>query len=185
MKDLLFTRFRQAINDRRAIKHFQPDFKIDSQLLSEVLTLGFRVPTPGGCNPFRILKIEDNTELRTQLREIGFDQPQFTNASTLLFVSIDINVLASAYSDQDVTDEILRNNAMILGGVFSQAVMLAAAARGLDSCPLIGFKFQPAGELLNKPDHQIITNLVTLGKRAKRPLARGSKIPLGELTVYL
>ena len=96
-----------------------------------------------------------------------------------------MNVLASAYSGQDVTDEILRNNAMILGGVFSQAVMLAAAARGLDSCPLIGFKFQPAGELLNKPDHQVITNLVTLGKRAKRPLARGSKIPLDELTVYL
>ncbi len=76
----------QALAWRYATKKFDPTKKISQADLDSILAAGNLAPTAYGLQPFRIIIIESQ-ELRTRLREAAFDQPQVTDAGTLLVIA--------------------------------------------------------------------------------------------------
>ncbi|MCU0188538.1 nitroreductase family protein, partial [Citrobacter freundii] len=73
-----------AIQQRRAVKRFDPSFQISEenkqQLLQEVLA---NAPSAFNLQHWRPVVIED-AELRQKIRTIAWDQPQVTEASLLI-----------------------------------------------------------------------------------------------------
>ncbi|WP_158657965.1 nitroreductase family protein [Agarilytica rhodophyticola] len=185
MMNITQKRLDKAVESRRAIKYFEPSFSIPEKDLITIITTALNIPTPDDCTPFRICRIEKNTELRKKIRNVGFDQPQHTDASILLAMCVDLRILASGLKlDLEADSQLLRDKAMFYSAMFSQGIMVSAASMGYDTCPMIGFSFDEVGKLLNKPEHVILTNFVALGKRCKAPLPRGSKREFNKI-VYL
>jgi nitroreductase len=77
-----------------------------------------------------------------------------------------------------------RDLAMTCAGLVAQRLMLSAARRGIDSCPMIGFDYEAVGKLLHKPATCLVLMIVALGKR-REPLAeRAPRIDVKDLTTY-
>jgi len=79
--------------------------------------------------------------------------------------------------------QVQRDEAMRSCGLMAQTLMLAARAKGLDSCPMDGFDFDAVGKLINLPDNHVIAMMVAVGKRAAEPKPRIGKLPFDEVVV--
>jgi nitroreductase len=184
----------EAIQFRRAIKYFDSSQGLTDEELNEILFDALKLPHASKISPWKIVNIKDK-ELRESIRKVGFDQPQHTEASALLAIFFDHNAWAESIkrwknlhsSNQcqlNITyqdDEKSRDEAMQSCGLLAQSIMIEAARRRIDSCPMIGFNFEEVGKLLNKPDSIQLCLFVALGKRAFAPLKRGSKIAVDEV----
>lgn len=70
------------LNWRYATKQFDPTQKLTSEQL-DVLKESLRLaPSSTGLQPWKFVVVKD-AKLRTQLREVSYDQPQITDASEL------------------------------------------------------------------------------------------------------
>ncbi|MFC3034361.1 nitroreductase family protein [Pseudoalteromonas fenneropenaei] len=167
-------RLHKAMRERRAIKHFEASFEVPASDRDYILHFAQDLDLGLATLPLRICRVTDKA-LREQIREVGYNQPQHTGASELWVVCIDTDVLA-----QDNNTH-LRDQAMFYGAAYSQALMVAAASLGYDSCPMIGFKFAAVSELISLPDNYVLCNFVVFGKRNKAPLPRGSKLSLNDI----
>lgn len=184
----------EAIQFRRAIKYFDSTYEITDLQLNEILSDALKLPHALSVPPWKIVNIKD-IELRKSIKAVGFDQPQHSDASTLLAISFDQKEweksidgckklhhsnkrqLKIRYQDK----EKVRDEAMQSCGLLAQSIMIEAARRGLDSCPMIGFNFDAVGKLLNKPEDVHLSMFVALGKRISEPLTRGSKLAVDEV----
>ena len=79
--------------------------------------------------------------------------------------------------------QVQRDEAMRSCGLMAQTLMLAARAKGLDSCPMDGFDFDAVGKLINLPDNYAIALMVAVGKRAAEPKPRIGKLPFDEVVI--
>lgn len=73
----------QAMNWRYAVKHYDSNRRIDDNTLNILLESLRLTPSSLGMQPWRFLVIS-NTELRNRLKEAGFNQPQWTEASHII-----------------------------------------------------------------------------------------------------
>ncbi len=73
----------QAINERRAVKHFDPKYKLAEEEVQQLLNLAVQSPTAFNIQNWRIVNVTDD-DLRKQIRAVSWDQAQVTDASLLL-----------------------------------------------------------------------------------------------------
>lgn len=190
-----------AIQQRRAIKRFDPGFKISDadkkKLLSSVME---NAPSAFNLQHWRPVLVE-NVELRKQIREIAWDQPQVTESSLLIVLCAKVstweadaqhvwegaapevqNIMVGAinqyYRDRPQTqrDEVMRS-----AGIFAQTLMLLAQEHGLDSCPMDGFDFDAMAKLINLPEDHVVCLMIAVGKSASQPYPRVGKLPYDNL----
>ena len=181
----------EAIQFRRAIKYFDSNYTLTDAELNEVLSDSLKLPHALDISPWKIVNIK-NKELRESIKKVGFDQPQHIDASALLAIFFDhkawqesINSYKGLHNSNQCQLKIMyqdneksRDEAMQSCGLLAQSIMIEAARRNLDSCPMIGFNFDAVGNLLNKPENLQLCLFVALGKRASAPLKRGSKLAI-------
>jgi len=74
---------QDKLNWRYATKKFDAAKKVPQEKLEAILKAVQLAPTSSGLQPFEVILVE-SPELRAQIREAGFDQPQITEASHLL-----------------------------------------------------------------------------------------------------
>lgn len=191
-----------AIRERRAVKHYDPDFAMpekDEQILLEHIILS---PTSFNIQNWRFVLVK-NKEKRQQLREAAWDQAQVTDASLLFIMCADLHawekepqrywqnapqaaqdllvpMIAPFYQEKT---ELQRDEALRSIGIASQTLMLAAKAMGYDSCPMIGFDPKKVGEIINLPSDHMVGMMLVVGKALKPAWPRPGQIPLGEALV--
>ena len=144
-----------------------------------------------------------NKELRTQIREAAWDQAQVTEASLLLILCADIKAWDKSperyWEDapkeaQDILvpmikpfydgrDWMQRDEAMRSVGIVAQTLMLAAKAKGYDSCPMIGFDTNQVAEIINLPDDHVIGMMLVIGKAMKPAWPKPGQLPLDDVLV--
>ena len=61
--------------------------------------------------------------------------------------------------------------------------MLAARAKGYDSCPMDGFDYDAVGELINLPPDHVVAMFVVIGKTVKEAWPRQGQIPTSEAVI--
>ncbi|MEM6459836.1 MAG: nitroreductase family protein [Planctomycetota bacterium] len=191
-----------AIHQRRSVKAFDPVHRMGDDEIEKLLGLAIQSPTSFNIQHWRFVVVTD-PELRKQIRVVGNDQAQMTDASILIVMTAD----TKAWQKQperywrnapDEVAELLvgwmgpfhegreqlqRDEAMRSIGMAMQTVMLAAKGMGYDSCPMIGFDFEPVAELINLPDDHCLGPMVAVGKGVKDPWPKPGQLPLDEVVV--
>lgn len=192
----------EAIEARRAVKQFDPNHRMTEEEVTRLMSAAQMAPTAFNIQNWRFVVVRD-PELRKQIREVSWGQPQVTDASVLVIMAADLKSWEKGPErywgnvPKEVQDfivpaidqyyrgreEVQRDETMRSCGLAAQTIMLAAQAMGYDSCPMDGFDFDAVGKLINLPDDHVIAMFVAVGKRSKDPYPRPDLLPLNDVVV--
>lgn len=192
----------EAIKTRRAIKHYDPKHEMTDQEVETLLSLAAESPTAYNIQNVRFVRVKDK-KLRDQLKEAAWGQEQVTDASLLLVVTADLKAWEKdpkrywQNAPQEVQEFILpmidgyyrdkpqveRDEAMRSCGIIAQTIMLAAREMDYDSCPMDGFDFTKAAEIINLPKDHVIALFIVVGKKTKDSWPKPGQLRLDELVI--
>ncbi len=192
----------ETIEARRAVKAFDPHYRMTEQEIERLLELARLAPTAFNIQNWRFALVRD-PELRKQIRAVAWEQPQVTDASLLIVLCADLKAWEKEparywrHAPQPVQDflvpaihdyyagreQVQRDEAMRSCGNAAMTLMLAAKEMGYDSCPMDGFDFDAVGKLINLPKDHVIAMFVAIGKGLQEPWPRGEKLPLSEVVI--
>jgi len=192
----------EAIETRRAVKHFDAEYKMSDEEVQQILSMAVLSPTAFNIQNWRFVQVMD-PGLRQQIRAVAWDQAQVTDASLLLVLCADLKAWEkepvrywrdAAKEVQEFMvpaidqyyrghDAVQRDEAMRSCGIAAQTLMLAAKALGCDACPMDGFDYEAVGELINLPDDHVIAMFVAIGKGIKPAWPRGGQLCLDEVVI--
>jgi len=192
----------EAIEARRAVKHFDPEHRMTEAEVGELMRLAVLSPTAFNIQNWRFVLVRD-PELRKQVRAVAWDQAQVTDASLLVVLCADLKAWEKAPerywagAPQPVRDYLVpaidqyyrgrewvqRDEGMRSCGIAAQTLMLAAKAMGYDSCPMDGFDYGEVGRLLNLPADHAVVMFVAIGKGTQEAWPRPGQLPLEEVVV--
>ena len=190
-----------AIYQRRAIKHFDPEHQLTNEEETKILEAAIQTPTSFNIQHWRFVIVRDPA-LRQRIRtEFGNDQAQMTDASLLIVMTADTMAWAKEpdrywkNAPQEVCELLVnwmgpfhegrewlqRDEAQRSIGLAMQTIMLSAKAMGYDSCPMIGFDIEKVAELINLPDDHVMGPMVAIGKKTKESWPKPGQLPLSQL----
>ena len=172
-----------AIEQRRALKVFDPEHRMPEEDIQRLLDLAMLSPTAFNLQNWRFVVVRDPA-LRQKIRAVSWNQAQVTDASLLVILCADLRawekqperywrdappdvaeVLVPAIGNYyQGREQVQRDEAMRSCGIAAQTLMLAARAMGYDSCPMDGFDFEAVGRLIQLPDDHVISMFVVVGK---------------------
>lgn len=165
----------EALHWRYATKKFDPTKKVSDADLAELLEAARLSPSSYGLQPWKIYVISD-PKIRAELSGYAWNQPQITEASHLIVLcsknmltEADVNhYMESISRERGIPVSSLEGfQKMIMGSVarlssdqmltwnknqtyIALGVLLsAAAAKGIDACPMEGFDPAGFGKVLN------------------------------------
>jgi nitroreductase len=192
----------EAIYGRRAVKHYDPDHEMPEAELKKLLEAAIQAPTSFNIQHWRFVVVRDQA-LRQEIRALGNDQAQMTDASVLIIMTADVMAwkkeparywrnapaeVAKLLVDwmgpfHEGREWLQRDEAMRSIGMASQTIMLAAKAMGYDSCPMIGFDLEKVAELIRLPSDHVIGNMIAIGKGTKPAWPKPGQLSLEEVVV--
>ena len=192
----------EAIEQRRSVKHFDPQHEMSQQEVDKLMALAKLSPTAFNQQNYRFVLVQDKN-LRKQIREAAHDQAQVTDASLLIVICADTrawekqplrywqNAPADIQNYMETAidgyyrenDQGQRDEAMRSAGIAAQTIMLAAKAMGYDTCPMDGFDFDKVGEIINLPDDHVISMFVVVGKALEAARPRPTQLPMDEVVL--
>ena len=184
----------EALRFRHACKKFDPQRKIPADVLEEILECGHLSPSSFGMEPWKFLVIQEQ-ELRRRLRECCWNQPQITDSSHVVVVLTKPSVVrpgsdyvnrmfarrnlpeeaTKAYIDRyksHMESEVEPLMSYYAWGskqcyIALGNMMTAAAAVGIDTCPIEGFEKKPVESVLGLDSSRLeVAVIFTLGYRA-------------------
>lgn len=192
----------EAIRQRRAVKHFDPNHRLAADEIKLLLDVAAQSPSSFNIQHWRIVNVTEPA-LRLQLREAAFDQAQVTDASLLFVVCTDTKAwekdpqrywVNAPKEAQDILvpwinpfysgkEQLQRDEAMRSVGLILQTLMIGAKAMGYDSCPMIGFDIEKVGQLVNLPKDYAVGAMLVIGKGIKPAWPKPGYIPMNEMVV--
>jgi nitroreductase len=192
-----------AIYQRRAIKHFDPEHRLTSEEEKTLFEAAIQSPTSFNIQHWRFVIVRD-PELRQKIRtEFGNDQAQMTDASVLVIMTADLQAWAKEparywkNAPKEVADLLVgwmgpfhegrewlqRDEAQRSIGMAMQTLMLAAKSMGYDSCPMIGYEIEEVAKLINLPADHVMGPMVAIGKGTKDAWPKPGQLSLEEVLV--
>lgn len=193
----------EAIYNRRAVKHFDKEYKLSKEEELKLLEATIQAPTSFNIQHWRFVILRD-TNLRSRIREeFGNDQSQITDASLLILFTADLKAWEKnperywVNAPKEVAELLVgwmgpfhegrewlqRDEAQRSIGIAMQTLMLAAQGLGYQSCPMIGFDSEKVADLVNLPDGYVMGPMVGIGRGIKEPWAKPGQLPIEDLVV--
>ena len=190
----------EAIETRRAIKKFDPTYKMDEDDVQKLMKHVILTPTSYNQQNWRfVIATDQNVKEKISVAARGQAQPKDGSLVVILCGDMDAwkieplrywknhpsekqemvkSALGRKYGDnpQNIRDEAIRSC-----GMAAQTIMLAARQMGLDSCPMVGFEYDELANLVNLPKNHMIVMMVVVGKRAEDAAQRGGQLHLDEV----
>ncbi len=191
-----------AIKSRRAIKHFDPEYRMPEEDITTLFSLAVLSPTAFNIQNWRFVVVRD-PELRQKIRAVSWNQAQVTEASLFIVLCADLKAwekqpvrywknadkkvqdfMASAIDGYyRGKDQVQRDEAMRSCGIAAQTLMLATKSLGYDSCPMVGFDFDEVAKLINLPEDHVIAMFIAIGKGTKDAWPRPGQLSLDEVVI--
>jgi len=192
----------EAIEQRRAIKHYDPTHRMTDEEIRHLLELTMKAPTAFNIQHWRFVVVSD-PELRKQIRSAAWDQAQVTDASLLVILCADrkaweknpagywrnapksvreflVPAITQYYAGKD---QVERDECMRSAGLAGQTLMLAAKGMGYDSCPMDGFDFDAVARLINLPHDHLISFMIAIGKGTKESWPRPGQLEYEQVVI--
>lgn len=193
----------EAIEQRRSVKHYDPDYVMPEEDVQTLLRLAVLSPTSFNIQNWRFVVVRD-AEQKKKLRAAAWNQAQVEEASLTIVLCADLKAWANDparywKNAPEPVQEILvpmitpfyqgkeqlqRDEAMRSVGIAAQTLMLAAKAMGYDSCPMIGFDPEQVASIVNLPEDHVIGIMLTTGKALKPANPRGGQLPLDNVVAW-
>jgi nitroreductase len=196
----------QTIEERHSVRKYEADYKMPEEDLTAILEAAALAPSSWNLQHWRFLVIEDPKK-KEELLPIAYNQKQVVESCVTIAVLGDVeankeaeNVYGEAVEKGFMTEQIKdtlvsqinrayekdpaypRELALTNASLAAMQLMLAAKAKGYDTCPMGGFNEEAFIKAFNIPDRFTPVMLITLGKAAI-PAHRSSRKPLEELTI--
>ena len=191
---------KQAIAERRSVKHFDPEHKMTEAEVTELMEHAVLSPTAFNVQHWRFVRVQEPA-VRQKIQEASWGQVQVTEASLLLILCADLNAWEKEperywkNAPKEVQDFLLpaienyytnhhqaqRDECFRSSSLAAATIMLMAKGMGYDSCPMDGFDFDKVAKLIKLPHDHIITMMITIGKKTKDAQPRGGQLPLSEV----
>jgi nitroreductase len=185
----------EAIERRRAVKHFDPDYRMTEDEKRALLELAMLSPTAFNQQNWRFVMVEDGG-MRQALCAAAWGQQQVVDCSMMVVLCADLRawereparywskapaevqdfVLPAMQNYYDGKAQTMRDEAMRSCGIAAQTLMLAATDMGYESCPMDGFDFDEVAKLINLPADHVVTMFVVIGKGIKEPWERPGQL---------
>ena len=164
---------KEAIKQRRSIKHFDTSHVMTEQEINELLSDAILSPTAFNIQNWRFVVLTDKA-LRQKIRAVSWGQAQVEEASILIVLIADLMswnreptrywkdvpkpvqdyLVPAIHQYYDGNPQVQRDEAMRSCGIAAMNIMLHAKSMGYDTCPMDGFDFDKVSEILNLPkDH--------------------------------
>ena len=204
--------FIELLGQRRSVRQFDPNVRIDRAALLELLDSACRAPSSNNSQPWRFVILGDDPAARAELLPLAYDQPQILTASALILVCADRRAyeeanlaaihgeaLAAGRMDAATYARVLGRGtafyrdvltphqlAQIQGldiGLWTLAFLLAAEAAGWQTVPMAGYHHEALRRHLNLPEPWDDLLLLALGK-ATAPGRVTQRRPARELTIF-
>ncbi len=203
--------FKEMMEFRHACKLFDEVKKINDKDLRYILEAARLSPSSFGMEGWKFLVIT-NSKLKQELREVCWDQPQITSCSHLIVILAAIGTLKlesgipqKRFQRRNLPQEMIeryidvyRNYIEAIGddkNIFAWSakqtyiaaanMMNAAAALGIDSCPIEGFEKNRVDEILKLDIKKFQTALILpVGYRVK-PQPQRIRRDLDEIVEYI
>jgi len=184
--------FLDVITERRSVRHYDPSVKISRDEITEMLKEATLAPSSSNLQPWRFLVIDDQ-EWKEKLLPIAFNQQQVADASAVIAILGDYEGYKAAetiynkavdagYMNEEVKSsliqninsrysnrerEVIKQIALVDGGLVAMQFMLVAKARGYDTVPMGGYNTAKFKEVFNISDRYETIMLIALGKAAQ------------------
>ncbi len=191
-----------AINNRRAVKAFDPNHEMSEAEIEQLMGLALLSPTAFNIQNWRFVLARDPV-LRRQIRAAAWNQAQVTDASLLVVLTADLQawnkeparywrnapqaaqdyLLPAMHQYYSGKEQVQRDEAMRSCGIAATTLMLAAQEMGYQSCPMDGFDFDTVGNLINLPADHVVAMFVAIGKGIAEPYPRGGQLPMNEVVI--
>ena len=192
-----------AIDNRRSVKHYDPEHVMPEEDLQELIRLTKLAPSSFNMQNYRLVVVRD-PEFRKELRAVAWDQAQVTDASVLFIMCADLSAhdadpsLYWGHAPQEVQDilgpalkpfydgkpELTRDEGIRSTALAGMTLMLAAKGMGYDSCPMVGFDFDAVAKLINLPDNHALSFMIAVGKQTKDAWPRGERLADSEVVIH-
>lgn len=189
-----------TIQERRAVKHFDPDHKIPEEIVEKLMRHTLLSPTAFNIQNWRFVLVKDPA-VREKIRAAAWDQAQVTDASLLVILTADLKswakdpgrywknapeqvqdfIVPAIQQYYEGRDQVQVDEGHRSCGMAGMTLMLTAKALGYDSCPMDGFDYNKVGEIINLPDDHVISFMVAIGKGTKEAWPRGGQLDLEEV----
>jgi nitroreductase len=190
----------EAAAKRRSIRAFAPQ-PIPREDLDAIIETTRLAPSAWNLQPWRFLVVEDPAR-KTQLAEAAYRQRQVSSAPVVIAIYTDMRATLGDVDrliHPDSTDEVKERARRSIERAFAGRtaeqreawgarqgyialgyLLLAAAERGYDTSPMLGFDHDRARAVIGAPDHAQVIALVAIGKGNEegRPHHR---LPLADL----
>ncbi len=197
--------FMRLLQFRHACKLFDETRPVARADLDYVLEAGRLAPSSLGLEPWRFLVIEDHA-LRRHLRPACWNQSQITSAGAVIVIlaltaelrtetGYARRMLRRLVATEGELDEAMQIYHGITHGdlaawsvaqchIAAAEMMLAAAAIGIDTCPMGGFEPEAVAEVLGIDRSRFeVALLLAVGYRAQ-PQPAKHRLPLREIVDY-
>ncbi|RLQ97400.1 nitroreductase family protein [Falsibacillus albus] len=179
--------FFEIIEERKATKIYDPNVEIPREDLVEILELAGKAPSAWNLQHWNFM-VFDKKEVQQKLLPIAYNQQQVLDSSAVVAVLGDLEanknvdpVFDPAVESGAMTSEIkevlngqiqgaYQNEQYARDAAFSNAslaamqLMLAAKAKGWDTCAIGGFNPQQLVEQFNISSRYIPVMLISVGK---------------------
>ncbi len=191
----------EAIQNRRAIKQYDPNHQMSEEEIQKLLSLAMESPTAFNIQNWRFVLVRDPA-IRKEIRAAAWDQAQITDASLLIVMCANLSSWKEPQrywknAPQPVQDfiipavidyyqgkpQVIRDEAMRSCGLAGQTIMLAAQAMGLDSCPIDGFDYEAVGKIIQLSEDHLISFIIAVGKKTKEAWPKPGQIDYKEAVV--
>jgi nitroreductase len=196
----------EVMEARHSVRKYVPGVAIPREELNEILRLAGTAPSSWNLQHWRFLVVTDQAK-KERLLPIAYGQRQVVDASATIIVLGDLQAdksaqlvydqaLAKGYVNQQVRDtmiqqiegayrdnlQLARDEAIRNASLAAMQLMLAAKAKGYDTCPMGGFDRDALIQELNIPDRYIPVMMITLGK-ASEPAYPTERFSLEQLVI--
>lgn len=191
-----------AIQNQRAVKHFDPDHKMTKKTRDKLLSTVLLFPPSFDIQKWHFVVVDD-PEQRQRIREVSWDQAQVTDASMLIVLCTDLPawkkeslhcwhpaqqsfeefLVPSRGSVYSSLDPMQRDEVMRSCGIVAQTFMISAQSMGYDACPMDGFDAELVGDLINIPDNHAVSMLMAIGKGVGDTHPNQMELPIEEVVV--
>ncbi len=192
----------ETIAARRSVKSYDPAHRMTDAEIQQLLTAAMQSPTAFNIQNWRFVTVLD-PEIRKQIRTVGWDQAQITDASLLIVMCADKDAWKkeparywknAAQPIQDFLvpaigqyyegrDQVQRDECMRSCAFAGMTIMLAAKAMGYDSSPMDGFDFDAVGKIINLPEDHVISFMLAIGKATQPPWPKGGQLSYDEVVI--
>lgn len=199
----------KTMKERKSVRIYDPNFKIEKEELEEMLTLATSAPSSSNLQAWNFIIIQDQ-DVKKEVRAIANNQAQVEQSSAVIAVLGNIDAyknvekiytqnVEEGHMDESIKERTIANTyatypnapvetrmniASFDAGLVSMQLMLIAKERGYDTIPMGGFDKVKFAERFDLPEHLFPIVLIAVGKAAA-PAFGTSRLPLEEIAKFV